>query len=91
MIRLSLTCLLVIMLSLHSVGQIDFNTYMPIVCKGKIPADLTANAKLNYERKAIKIEDSEKGKRRQKDEKEFYLQNNFSIQDFFGEWSGALQ
>lgn len=82
MIRLSLTCLLVIMLSLHSVGQIDFNTYMPIVCKGKIPADLTANAKLNYERKAIKIEDSEKGKRRQKDEKEFYLQNNFSIQDF---------
>lgn len=63
-------------------AQIDFDKYKPVVCQGEIPHDLTANAKLNYENKAVKIEDSDKGKRRQDDEKEFYLQNNFSIQDF---------
>lgn len=82
MLRLTLLCVLSLLFASISVGQIDFNKYVPMVCKDEIPADLTADAKLNYEKKAIKIEDSEKGKRRQKDEKEFYLQNNFSIQDF---------
>jgi len=81
MLRILLSFLLLISFASVS-AQVDFNQYLPIVCQGEIPADLTADAKLNYERKAIKIEDSEKGKRRQNDEKEFYLQNNFSIQDF---------
>ena len=63
-------------------AQVDFNNYKPIRCVGEIPEDLTADAKLLYELKALKIEDSDKGKRRQADEKEFFLQNNFSIQDF---------
>lgn len=68
--------------SLGLFGQVDFDHYTPVVCKGKIPTDLTASAKLSYEKKALKIEDSDKGKRRKDDEKDFYLQNNFSIQDF---------
>ena len=67
---------------LQTRAQIDFNQYTPAQCQGEIPADLTADAKLLYEQKALRIEDSDKGKRRQNDEKEFYLQNNFSIQDF---------
>jgi len=62
--------------------KINFDNYTLLQCKGKIPSDLTANAKINYEARAIEIEDSDKAKKRKNDEKEFYLQNNFSIQDF---------
>jgi len=62
--------------------KINFDNYTMLQCKGKIPIDLTANAKINYELRAIEIEDSDKAKKRKNDEKEFYLQNNFSIQDF---------
>lgn len=74
--------LIIVLVQLSAIAQIDFNKYQPVKSKGKIPADLTVDAKLQYEQKALKIEDSDKGKRRKDDEKEFYLQNNFSIQDF---------
>ncbi len=61
---------------------IDFNNFHPTRCRHSIPNDLTASAKKNYEKNASLIDESEKGKNRKKDEKEFYLQNNFSIQDF---------
>ncbi len=73
-----------LLFSIATFGQqaIDFNNYTAQKCNGVIPADLTANARLNYEKNALAIDDSDKGKRRKNDEKEFYLQNNFSIQDF---------
>jgi len=56
----------------------DFDNYQQLESTGKIPKDFLIPSSVKYEKELQKV-DTEESKRTQKDEKQFYLESNFLI------------
>ncbi len=73
-----ITITFLLFFSLNLYGQ-NFNTYELLTNQGELPKEFTTPSSVKYQKQIEAEIDKESKKRTKKDQKQFYLQSNFSI------------